>query len=101
MINGCTEAMFIKPFSIKQVLFVGFSVLLIMGLAFVSASSVAAEHKEGEAEAEATMVHCLLPSMVRKYGGEATRLAPRRVVRITAAQCEQQGGEVVVVESAE
>lgn len=80
----------------KSLLVVELSALVIMaGLAIPSAL---AGDKEGETAAKVSLVHCLLPSMVRKYGGDTTQLAPRRVVQIAAAECHDRGGEVVVVE---
>jgi len=77
----------------------GVSVFLMVSVLLLADSGMASD-KEGETKAKGSLVHCLLPSMIRKYGGDAVKLAPRRVVEITAAECQQQGGEVVVVETA-
>jgi hypothetical protein len=88
-----------EPFSMKHALAVNVSGVLLVGAAFMI-PNVWAGDKQGEAQAKGSLVHCLLPSSVRKYAGDAVRLAPRRVVQSTAAECQQQGGEVVVVEPA-
>ena len=94
---GASE-MFAEWFPMKNVpVVVRLSALLIVGT-FSAANWVLAADQEGEAEGKESLVHCLLPSMVRSYGDDTTMLAPRRVVQLTAAKCQDQGGEVVTVE---
>jgi hypothetical protein len=74
---------------------------LFLLCAIFAASSVRAGSEEGGPKAKESLVHCLLPSHVRKYAADSTRLAPRRVVKVTAVQCQERGGEVVLVDEEE
>ena len=75
---------------------------LVLLLTFVSTSVLAqSQDSQGEARTRVSAeseVDCLLPSQIRRYGQQENRLAPRRVVKATAQQCEQRNGEVVVIE---
>jgi len=47
------------------------------------------------------VVDCLLPSQVRKLGGQFTYLAPRRPIKTTAINCEIRGGEYTAYDRAD
>lgn len=47
------------------------------------------------------VVDCLLPGQLRKLGGNATYMTPRRPVKTTAAECEIRGGEYVAFDRAD
>lgn len=83
----------------KYAMAVSVSALLITGALFPP-KSLAAGEKEATAQTSESLVSCLLPSAIRKYSGDSVMLAPRRVVEIPAAECQQRGGEIVVVEPA-
>ncbi|MBN2700724.1 MAG: hypothetical protein JXR29_04650 [Methylothermaceae bacterium] len=41
------------------------------------------------------VVDCLLPSRIKKLSGHIAFIAPRRTVKLQAAECEGRGGEFV------
>ncbi len=47
------------------------------------------------------VVDCLLPGQVRKLGGQATFMTPRRPTRTSAVNCEIRGGEYVAADRAD
>lgn len=50
---------------------------------------------DAQAESDAALVECTFPGQVRRLGAYATTVTPRRQARVTAAECQQGGGEYV------
>lgn len=75
--------------------------LLLTGLAALLIAPVApAATLAGQAEAS-TVVDCLLPGAMRRLGSKLTYVAPRKVIKVRALECEIRGGEYVLYDRAD
>ena len=54
----------------------------------------------GDQAEKLLVVDCLLPSQIRRLGGQVTYLSARRAVKTTARDCEIRGGEYVAFDRA-
>ena len=63
-------------------------------------AQTAPQDRPGDQSEKLLVVDCLLPSQIRRLGGQVTYLSARRAVKTTARDCEIRGGEYVAFDRA-